>query len=276
MRLRLQLATATAVFAAVVTAALAATAAQAGTTRAGAPAPVDTLSDIVTPSRTSPPPLDSSPWPPFPPTNLTVTNATGHSVTLSWTASRSGCCPVAGYRVLRYGQESNDPVWVGDVGNVTTATITADIQPAMTYRFAVVAYDVIGVHVSAPSNVVTAHTPSDLSTPSTPPPPSCRVTYANQAEWTGGFVAIITITNDASSTLADWVLTFTFGGDQKVSNAWGGTATQSGALVTVHSVPWNAAIPPHASVSLGMQGSWTTSDTSPRVFSLNDGSCTVG
>ncbi len=281
MRFRLQLATAVAVFAAVLaavlTAVLAATGAQAGTTGAVSPVPAGTISDIVSPSMSSsPPPLNTSPLPPFPPGNLTVVTAASHFVTLSWTASRSGCCSVGGY-IVRYSEGSSDTVWTQDVGNVTTATITANIQPAMTYHFSVVAYDWIGGHVSAPSNSVTVPTPSDLSTPSTPvvSPVSCRVTYADQAQWAGGFVATITIANDGSTAFNDWVLGFTFGGDQKVVNAWGGTATQSGAQVTVRSVPWNATIPPHASVSVGMQGTWAASNAPPRAFTVNAGACTV-
>ncbi len=457
------------------------TGAQAGTASALAATPGGTLSDVISPS--SGPTLNSSPLPPFPPANLTVTGTTGHSVTLSWTASRPGCCSVAGYRVLRYSQESSDPVGSEDVGNVTTATITANIQPAMTYRFAVVAYDSIGVHVSAPSNSVTAVTPSDPGSPSPsasappnpgaptnvtatrvtstsvtltwtaptppgccdvdsydiayyriyndygweqqvgnvttatvtaniqplaeyrfyvyakdaqghttssdplelvtpiadtgdttpppapthltatgydgvsvqlswtppadtsdvtgynvysfdgvfvtalvgstsdtrftarvacttssyfvrsrdaagnvstaansvalpgprscapsssapPPPPTCRVSYAN-SEWPGGFVANIGITNTGGAAIDSWTLTYTLRGDQQITGSWGGTATQSGATVTLRNMPWNATIAPGATVYVGAQGTWHSSDAVPAAFAVNGSACTT-
>jgi hypothetical protein len=185
MRLRLQFAAAVAVGTAFLVTAVTITTAQADTVRTGAPAPGNTVSDIISPSRSSPPPLNTSPLPPFPPSNLTAT-ATDRSVTLNWTASRSGCCSVGGY-VVRYSQGSGDPGWTQDVGNVTSATITAHIEPGTTYQFSVVAYDWIGGHVSAPSNVVTVTTPSTSTNPAPGPPTNltARVTSTSVTlSWT--------------------------------------------------------------------------------------------
>jgi cellulase/cellobiase CelA1 len=71
-----------------------------------------------------------------------------------------------------------------------------------------------------------------------------------------------------------WTLTFTFPGDQKITNAWNATPSQSGEAVTLTNMPYNTAIAPGTSTSLGFQGTWTNSDTAPTAFRLNGATCT--
>ncbi len=47
------------------------------------------------------------------------------------------------------------------------------------------------------------------------------------------------------------------GGIQTVSQAWGGTATQSGSRVTIAGAAWNGALAAGASATAGFIGSWT-------------------
>src|SRR5579872_4212547 len=56
----------------------------------------------------------------------------------------------------------------------------------------------------------------------------CSVAYSTQSQWAGGFVANLVISNTGASAINGWTLTFTFPGDQKVTNAWSATVTQSG------------------------------------------------
>ncbi len=101
---------------------------------------------------------------------------------------------------------------------------------------------------------------------------SCHVTYQPN-QWQGGFTANVTIANNSSTAINGWTLTFTFPGDQKITNAWSGTATQNGANVSVTNVSYNAQIPPAGSTSFGFQGTWTTSDASPTSFAVNGSAC---
>jgi len=101
------------------------------------------------------------------------------------------------------------------------------------------------------------------------------VGYTN-AEWPGGFVATIRVTNTGQKAIDGWTLTYTLGGDQQVTASWGGTATQSGAAVTFHNAPWNASIAPGTTVYVGTQGSWRTSDAAPTAFAINGSACTNG
>jgi hypothetical protein len=101
----------------------------------------------------------------------------------------------------------------------------------------------------------------------------CHVTYAPN-NWQGGFTANVTITNNGSSAITGWTLTFTFPGDQKITNAWNAAVTQTGASVTATNLSYNSTIAAGGSQSFGFQGTWTASDTSPVGFSVNGMACT--
>jgi hypothetical protein len=103
---------------------------------------------------------------------------------------------------------------------------------------------------------------------------ACHVSYVKSSEWTGGFVANLTISNTGTSTINGWTLTFAFPGDQKVTNAWNATVTQSGANVTATNASFDGTISPGGTASMGFQGTWSASDTSPSAFTLNGSACT--
>jgi cellulase/cellobiase CelA1 len=102
---------------------------------------------------------------------------------------------------------------------------------------------------------------------------TCQVSYVKASEWAGGVVANITISNTGTATINGWTLTFTFPGDQKVTNAWNAAVTQSGASVTATNVSYDGTISPGGSVSFGFQGTWKNSDAAPASFTLNGTAC---
>jgi endo-1,4-beta-xylanase len=102
---------------------------------------------------------------------------------------------------------------------------------------------------------------------------TCHVTYTKASEWVGGFVANITINNTGTSAINGWTLKYAFPGDQKITNAWNATVTQSGAAVSATNLGFDATIAPGGNVSYGYQGTWTTNDTAPSSFSLNGTAC---
>jgi hypothetical protein len=103
---------------------------------------------------------------------------------------------------------------------------------------------------------------------------SCHVTYTKASEWGGGFVANVAITNTGTSAISGWTLTFTFPGDQHITTAWNGIASQSGENATITNASYNGSIPAGASTSLGFQGTWAANDTSPANFTVNGTTCT--
>jgi len=102
----------------------------------------------------------------------------------------------------------------------------------------------------------------------------CHVSYVKASEWAGGVVANITISNAGTATINGWTLTFIFPGDQKVTNAWNATVTQSGANVTATNASYDGTISPGGTASMGFQGTWTTNDNPPTTFTLNGTTCT--
>jgi hypothetical protein len=103
---------------------------------------------------------------------------------------------------------------------------------------------------------------------------ACQVTYTPN-QWQGGFTANITIANTGGSAINGWTLAFTFPGDQKITSAWNGVATQNGENVTITNESYNATIAAGGSTSLGFQGTWTSSDASPTSFTVNGSTCTT-
>jgi hypothetical protein len=193
----------------------------------------------------------------------TSSNTSGTG-TLSWPASTAGTYPVADYDV--YQQNSG-----GTSTLVATATSTSISLTGLTigasYTYNVVAVDSHG-NPSLPSPPVTF----------TVPPPanaSCAVHYAISSSWSGGFGANITLTNNGSTAINPWTLTFTFpASGEAVQGGWDGTWTQSGETVTVTSESWNSTIAPNGgTVSIGFNGTDTGQDPAPTVFYINNNIC---
>jgi endo-1,4-beta-xylanase len=101
---------------------------------------------------------------------------------------------------------------------------------------------------------------------------ACHVTYTKN-EWAGGFTANVTINDTGTSAISGWTLKFAFPGDQKITNAWNATVTQTGTSVTATNASYNAIINPGGSTSFGFQGTWTANDTAPASFSVNGSAC---
>jgi O-glycosyl hydrolase len=102
---------------------------------------------------------------------------------------------------------------------------------------------------------------------------ACTVSYTTQSQWAGGFVAGVTIANTGTAPISGWTLAFSFPGDQKITSAWNGVATQSGEGVSIVNESYNATIAAGASTSVGFQGTWASSDVAATSFTVNGTSC---
>jgi O-glycosyl hydrolase len=139
---------------------------------------------------------------------------------------------------------------------------------------------VIGTSGSGSPTPTPTPTATGSPTPTPTPTPTssgaaCTVGYSTPSQWAGGFVAAVTIANSGSAAVSGWTLAFTFPGDQKITNAWSGTVTQTGAAVSITSASYNGAIAAGSSVSLGFQGTWTSSDAAPTAFTVNGTPCSL-
>jgi cellulose 1,4-beta-cellobiosidase len=94
-------------------------------------------------------------------------------------------------------------------------------------------------------------------------------------DWGSGATVSVTIKNNGTSAIDGWTLAWQFAGNQKISNLWNGTYTQSGTEVTVTSLDYNAAIPAGGTVSFGFNLSYSGTNAKPAAFSLNGAVCSL-
>ncbi|MEU3885611.1 glycoside hydrolase family 6 protein [Streptomyces sp. NPDC029041] len=102
----------------------------------------------------------------------------------------------------------------------------------------------------------------------------CTVDYKIQNQWSTGFTAAVTITNN-SAAKSSWSLKWSYAGDQKVTSGWNAKLNQSGAAVTAANETYNAQLGSGASVSFGFQGSYSGSNAVPATFTLDGVTCNV-
>ena len=117
-------------------------------------------------------------------TNLSVTNITSSSVTLTWSAPTTGDPPIT--YLPQFASPGANPAWVSFPPplSATTATITG-LSPATSYQFQIVAANNTG---STPSNSATATTlavspgaPTGLAVSGTPTSVSVALTWTAPA-----------------------------------------------------------------------------------------------
>jgi cellulose 1,4-beta-cellobiosidase len=98
---------------------------------------------------------------------------------------------------------------------------------------------------------------------------SCSASYATQSQWQGGFVASLTVTNTGTTAISGWTVTFTYPGDQKVTNFWNTALTQNGENITAANLSYNGTIAAGGNTTFGWQGTWTNSDAAPTSITCN-------
>ena len=119
--------------------------------------------------------------------------------------------------------------------------------------------------------------PSPVATPTPTPAPtitpapggSYLVSYAVSNQWDSGFTANVTITNNTTTPLNGWTVGWTSPGNQQITNAWNGMASQHGPAVTVTDAGYNATILAGGSTSFGFQASYSGTNVNPATFTLN-------
>jgi endoglucanase len=126
--------------------------------------------------------------------------------------------------------------------------------------------------------VCPTNTPTRTATPTPTTPVSdgaCTVTYTVN-QWSDGFTAYVTITNQGAP-INPWTLTWSFSGDQKITSYWNTVITQSGQQVTAKpSASWNTSLPTGGSQSFGFQATSSGTNPVPTNFTLNGRACNGG
>ncbi|GAA3968430.1 cellulase family glycosylhydrolase [Streptomyces marokkonensis] len=187
---------------------------------------------------------------------------TDDSVTLGWAAATDDV-GVAGYDVVRVGDDGERDVAVSVTNTVTVTGLTA----GTTYTFAVYARDAAG-NRSARSATVDVTT-DEGGTPGA----TCSVGYRVVGEWPGGFQGEIAVRNTGTAPIGPWTLAFAFADGQTITNMWGGTPAQNAGVVSVTPASYTATIPVGGTVTLGFTAGKDGTNTAPAAFSLDGTDC---
>src|SRR6185312_455152 len=105
---------------------------------------------------------------------------------------------------------------------------------------------------------------------------TCPVTYSVANSWSGGFQAGFTIKNSGTTAINGWTVTFTFPGNQQITQLWGGNVSSQGETITVSNLSWDASIPPGATMSSVGFTANGASTPAPTAFLLNGVACGSG
>jgi endoglucanase len=120
-------------------------------------------------------------------------------------------------------------------------------------------------------------TPTPQPTSTTVGGASCRVAYSVSTDWGSGFTAAVTVSNTGSSAINGWRLTWTWPGNQTITQAWNSTSSQSGQSATLTNASWNAAIPAGGNqTGIGFNANYSGSNPAPTTFFLNGTQCVSG
>ncbi|GGS54105.1 cellulase family glycosylhydrolase [Streptomyces violaceus] len=201
--------------------------------------------------------------PPTAPGTPTASEVTSSSVKLAWAAA-TDATGVTGYDVVRVSGATET---AATTTTGTSATVTG-LAPSTSHTFAVYARDAAG-NRSPRSATVTVKTSPGGS------PSACGVGYRVTSSWPGGFQGEVTLRNTGTSAINGWTLRWAFPDSQRITNLWGGTATQSGSEVSVAAASYTATVPAAGSVTLGFTATRSTANPSPTAFTLNGAACSV-
>ena len=99
------------------------------------------------------------------------------------------------------------------------------------------------------------------------------MTYVVRDQWQTGFVTEVTVVNTAGAALNGWQLTWSFAGNQQITNLWNGALSQTGQSVSVNNASFNGNLPSGGSASFGFQASYSGANAAPNNFALNGVPC---
>ena len=78
---------------------------------------------------------------------------------------------------------------------------------------------------------------------------ACHVVYTVTTQWNVGFGTAITIKNTGNTPINSWNLTWTWAGNQQITQAWNSNYTQTGQNASLTNASWNPNIAPGATLS---------------------------
>jgi len=167
--------------------------------------------------------------------------------------------------------------WVGGVGlavNSFSATVNTGTPPPPT-RTPTTTPSRTG---ATPTPTRTGATPTPTRTGATPTPTRtgtpgptatgggaarCSASLHVDNQWANGFTATVTVSNPGTVATKTWRATWTWGGNQAITNSWNATVTSSGTAVTAVNAAFNGAIAAAGNTAFGFQASFSGTNTVP-------------
>jgi hypothetical protein len=197
---------------------------------------------------------------PAAPTSLTATATSSAEIKLSWTASATAGVT---YNIYSSATSGFTPTAANRIASGISGTSYSHtgLSPNSTHYYIVTAQNANGE--SAKSNQASATTQS-----------SCHVTYGVTTQWDVGFGTAITIENTGIAPINGWNLTWTWAGNQKLTESWDSSYTQTGANAKLTNLSWNPSIAVGTTLTgIGFNASYTGSNPAPAAFYLNGTLC---
>lgn len=102
----------------------------------------------------------------------------------------------------------------------------------------------------------------------------CTVDYKLQNQWSGGFTAAVTVTNNGAAK-SSWAVKWSYAGNQKVTSGWNARLSQSGAAVTAANEAYNGSLATGGSISFGFNATYSGTNALPTAFTLDGVTCNV-
>ncbi|WNZ07531.1 glycoside hydrolase family 6 protein [Streptomyces sp. 11x1] len=124
--------------------------------------------------------------------------------------------------------------------------------------------------VAGAAGTAVAAVPDDVGAQAVP----CTVDYKVQNQWSTGFTAAVTVTNN-SAAKSSWAVKWSYAGNQQVTSGWNSRITQSGTSVTAANETYNGTLATGGSVSFGFQASYSGTNALPATFTLDGVTCNV-
>ncbi|MCM1975623.1 glycoside hydrolase family 6 protein [Streptomyces sp. G1] len=124
--------------------------------------------------------------------------------------------------------------------------------------------------VAGASGTSLAAAPDDIGAAAVP----CTVDYRVQNEWSTGFTASVTVTNNGAAK-SGWAVKWSYAGNQQITNGWNARINQSGSSVTATNESYNGTLGTGGSVSFGFNGTYSGSNAIPATFTLDGVTCNV-
>jgi len=215
---------------------------------------------------------------PFPsPVGVRVAGQSGS--TTAWLALEDAPLPRTTSLSAAYDVDSLWPAgprsWAGTRAASALAWLKWLNRSAVMRRVAVALLAVLAFGVAAAYGGANASPPSQTSTLGDPArqgvgvvgsAPECRVRYQVERDWRTGFAAVVTVTNDGPSDIADATLWFRFPGKQSVMS--GGRWRQQGSEMSAE-----LAVPTGRSVRLPFTARYSEENPLPLSFLMNGVIC---